>query len=218
MGLRGGGFWSRSTFAAAGALALSACASGPSGTLYDLSAARPPPAHAVGAQFRVGQPTATADLDSDHFLVREFADAGHSCWRSLAAAAACAFPRAARAEFPERWACPLDRRPGGKRQLRSRSRHPRLRARRPVEGSQCRHRRLDRLAWQRADRGGPDFHSADAGRINRSSGRGGGDGSGGFDRHDRDRRIRRQEALTLTVRFRACAQALELNARAASCA
>ena len=71
MGLRGGGFWSRSTFAAAGALALSACASGPSGTLYDLSAARPPPAHAVGAQFRVGQPTATADLDSDRFLVRD---------------------------------------------------------------------------------------------------------------------------------------------------
>lgn len=70
MGLRGGGFWSRSTFAAASALALSACASGPSGTLYDLSAARPPPAHAVGAQFRVGQPTATADLDSDRFLVR----------------------------------------------------------------------------------------------------------------------------------------------------
>ncbi len=71
MGLRGGGFWSRSTFAAASALALSACASGPSGTLYDLSAARPPPAHAVGAQFRVGQPTATADLDSDRFLVRD---------------------------------------------------------------------------------------------------------------------------------------------------
>ena len=71
MGLRGGGFWSRSAFAAAGALALSACASGPSGTLYDLSAARPPPAHAVGAQFRVGQPTATADLDSDRFLVRD---------------------------------------------------------------------------------------------------------------------------------------------------
>ena len=73
MGLRGGGFRSRSTFAAAGALALAltGCASGPSGTLYDLSAARPPPAHAVRAQFRVGQPTATADLDSDRFLVRD---------------------------------------------------------------------------------------------------------------------------------------------------
>jgi cholesterol transport system auxiliary component len=60
-------------FAAASALALtlSACASGPSGTLYDLSAARPPPARAVRAQFRVGQPTATSDLDSDRILVRD---------------------------------------------------------------------------------------------------------------------------------------------------
>jgi ABC-type uncharacterized transport system auxiliary subunit len=73
MGRRGGGFCGRSKLAAAGALALalSACASGPSGTLYDLSAARPPPVRAVGAQFRVGQPTATADLDSDRILVRD---------------------------------------------------------------------------------------------------------------------------------------------------
>jgi cholesterol transport system auxiliary component len=73
MGRRGGGIRGRSTFAAAGALALAltGCASGPSGTLYDLSAARPPPARAVRAQFRVGQPTATADLDSDRFLVRD---------------------------------------------------------------------------------------------------------------------------------------------------
>jgi len=73
MGRKGGGFWGRSKFAAAGALALalSACASGPTGTLYDLSAARPPPARAVRAQFRVGQPTATADLDSDRLLVRD---------------------------------------------------------------------------------------------------------------------------------------------------
>jgi cholesterol transport system auxiliary component len=73
MGLRGGGFRSRSTFAAASALAvaLMGCASGPSGTLYDLSAARPPPARALRAQFRIGQPTATADLDSDRFLVRD---------------------------------------------------------------------------------------------------------------------------------------------------
>ena len=73
MGPRGGGFLGRSTFAIAGALALalSACASGPAPTLYDLTAARPPPAHAVRAQFRVGQATATADLDSDHVLVRE---------------------------------------------------------------------------------------------------------------------------------------------------
>jgi cholesterol transport system auxiliary component len=75
MGPRGGGFGGRSTFAVASALALalalSACASGPTGTLYDLAAATPPPAHAVRAQFRVGQATATADLDSDHILVRE---------------------------------------------------------------------------------------------------------------------------------------------------
>jgi phospholipid/cholesterol/gamma-HCH transport system substrate-binding protein len=59
--------------AAAGAfaLALIGCASGPMGTLYDLSAAKPPPAHAVRAQFRIGQATATADLDSDRFLVRD---------------------------------------------------------------------------------------------------------------------------------------------------
>jgi cholesterol transport system auxiliary component len=73
MGRRGGGFRGRLSFVAVSALAvaLSACASGPSGTLYDLSAARPPPARAVRAQFRVGQATATADLDSDRFLVRD---------------------------------------------------------------------------------------------------------------------------------------------------
>jgi cholesterol transport system auxiliary component len=73
MGRRGGGFRGGSKLAAAGALALAlmGCASGPTGTLYDLSAARPPPARAVRAQFRVGQPTATADLDSDRFLVRD---------------------------------------------------------------------------------------------------------------------------------------------------
>ena len=71
MGRRGGGLLGRSAFAATITLALSGCASGPTGNQYDLSAARPPPAHAVRAQFRVGQATATADLDSDHFLVRE---------------------------------------------------------------------------------------------------------------------------------------------------
>ena len=73
MGRRGGGLRGRSKLVVASALALaiSACASGPSGTLYDLSAARPPPAHPVRAQFRVGQATATAELDSDHILVRE---------------------------------------------------------------------------------------------------------------------------------------------------
>ena len=73
MGRRGGGFRGRSRLSVASALALAlmGCASGPSGTLYDLSAARPPPAHPVRAQFRVGQATATAELDSDHILVRE---------------------------------------------------------------------------------------------------------------------------------------------------
>jgi cholesterol transport system auxiliary component len=73
MGRRGGGFRGRSAFAAAIALvlALSACASGPPPTLYDLAAATPPAAHAVRSQFRIGQATATADLDSDHILVRE---------------------------------------------------------------------------------------------------------------------------------------------------
>jgi cholesterol transport system auxiliary component len=73
MGRWGGGFQGRSAFAIASALAfaLSGCASGPTGNLYDLSAARPSPAHAVRAQFRVGQATATADLDSEHFLVRD---------------------------------------------------------------------------------------------------------------------------------------------------
>jgi cholesterol transport system auxiliary component len=73
MGPKGGGFRGRPTFAAAGALALAlgACASGPPPNMYDLAAATPPRAHAVRAQFRVGQPTATADLDSDRILVRE---------------------------------------------------------------------------------------------------------------------------------------------------
>jgi len=53
------------------ALALAACASGPPPTLYDLAAAKPPAARALRAQIRIGQPTATADLDSDHILVRE---------------------------------------------------------------------------------------------------------------------------------------------------
>ena len=73
MGRRGGGFRGRSPFAVASALAfaLSACANGPPPTLYDLAAATPAPGHAVRAQFRIGQATATADLDSDHILVRE---------------------------------------------------------------------------------------------------------------------------------------------------
>ncbi len=72
MGRRGGGLWGQSKIAAAGAamLALAACASAPS-TTYDLAAARPSSAHRLRAQIRIGQPTATADLDSDHILVRD---------------------------------------------------------------------------------------------------------------------------------------------------
>ena len=73
MGRPGGGFWGQSKIAAAGAalFALAACASGPPSTIYDLAAARPSSAHGLRAQIRIGQPTATADLDSDHILVRD---------------------------------------------------------------------------------------------------------------------------------------------------
>jgi cholesterol transport system auxiliary component len=67
----GGGIWGRSKIAVAAlTLALAACASAPS-TIYDLSAARPSSAHGLRAQIRIGQPTATADLDGDRILVRE---------------------------------------------------------------------------------------------------------------------------------------------------
>jgi cholesterol transport system auxiliary component len=68
----GGGLRGRSKIAAAGAvaLALAACASAPS-TIYDLTAAKPPPTRALRAQIRIGQPSATADLDGDRILVRE---------------------------------------------------------------------------------------------------------------------------------------------------
>jgi cholesterol transport system auxiliary component len=73
MGRLGGGFRGRLKSAAAGAaaLALGGCASGPPPTLYDLAAAKPSSARPLRAQIRIGQPTATADLDSDHILVRE---------------------------------------------------------------------------------------------------------------------------------------------------
>jgi cholesterol transport system auxiliary component len=73
MGQRGGGSRGRVRLAAASvlALALSACSGGSPATEYDLTAATPPPTHSVRAQFRIGQATATADLDSDHILVRE---------------------------------------------------------------------------------------------------------------------------------------------------
>src|SRR6516225_4261083 len=73
MGRWGVDFRGRSKLAAAGAvaLALAACASGPPPTMFDLAAATPPPARALRAQIRVGQPTATANLDSDRILVRD---------------------------------------------------------------------------------------------------------------------------------------------------
>ncbi len=52
------------------ALALAACAGGPSGTIVDLGPARPPKARPVRAQIRISQPFATNDLDSDRILVR----------------------------------------------------------------------------------------------------------------------------------------------------
>jgi cholesterol transport system auxiliary component len=73
MGRRGGEFRGRSKIAAAGALALAlaACAGGPPATMYDLTAAKPPPARALRAQIRIGLPSATAELDTDRILVRD---------------------------------------------------------------------------------------------------------------------------------------------------
>jgi cholesterol transport system auxiliary component len=72
MGRTGGEFRGRIKIAAAGALALAlaACAGGPSATMYDLAAAKPPPARALTAQIRIGLPSATAELDTDRILVR----------------------------------------------------------------------------------------------------------------------------------------------------
>ncbi len=52
------------------ALALAACSGAPL-TVYDLTAARPPAARPLHAQFRVAAPVATLDLDSDRILVRD---------------------------------------------------------------------------------------------------------------------------------------------------
>jgi cholesterol transport system auxiliary component len=51
-------------------LALAACAGGAPSTVFDLTAAQPPPARPIGAQIRVEQPIATLDVDSDRILVR----------------------------------------------------------------------------------------------------------------------------------------------------
>lgn len=98
MGRWGGGIRNRRRMAAAGAvaLALGACAGGPTPALYDLTAAKPPPARALRAQIRIGQPTATADLDSDHILVRES--------QTLATLAGANWPQALPALFRARLA------------------------------------------------------------------------------------------------------------------
>jgi cholesterol transport system auxiliary component len=72
MGRWGAEFRGRAKVAAVAAvvLTLAACASGPPPTMFDLAAATPPPARALRAQIRIGQPTATANLDSDRILVR----------------------------------------------------------------------------------------------------------------------------------------------------
>ena len=168
MGLRGGGFGGRSTFAAAGALALFGMRER---TLRDpvrsfrreASAGPCGQERSSGSARRPRRPTSTA-------IASSYANS-----QTLATLADARWPEPLPALFRARLAQsfqnagprPLDRRPGRECELRSRSRHPRLRARRPVEGSQCRHRRLDRLAWKRADHGGPNFHPADAGRVNR---------------------------------------------------
>ena len=218
MGRLGGGFWGQSKIAAAGAavLALAACASTPS-TIYDLAAARPSSAHGLRAQIRIGQPTATADLDSDHILVRDS--------QTLATLAGASWPEPLPALFRARLAQSFvnaglgtrDRRPRRERGLRGRSRYPRLRVRRRDERSACRHRRLDRRARQRTDRGRPDFHASRAGRFNRGRRRRGGAGSGGFDRHDRNRQIRRQGVVRVPPSRRRTAS-LKLAMMAPPCA
>ena len=120
---------------------------------------RLPPARAVRAQFRIGQPTATADLDSDHILVRESQTLATLAGAQWSEPLACAFSRAAGRELSERGARALDRRAVGECELRNRPRHSLLRARHPDERNSCRHRRVDRLAWQREDHGEPDFQS-----------------------------------------------------------
>jgi cholesterol transport system auxiliary component len=51
------------------ALPLAACGGAPLDT-YELNAAKPPPAHQLGARVRVAEPLATLDLDSERILVR----------------------------------------------------------------------------------------------------------------------------------------------------
>ncbi len=72
MGQAGGPIRNRLKAGAAASLALvlAACAGTPS-AIYDLAAARPPAARPVRAQFRIAEPVATLDLDSERILVRD---------------------------------------------------------------------------------------------------------------------------------------------------
>ena len=69
----GGPFRRQGTIGAAvaAALTLAACASAPSLAIVDLGPAKPHAARPLRGQIRVGQPVATADLDSERILVRE---------------------------------------------------------------------------------------------------------------------------------------------------
>ncbi len=147
------------------ALALSACAGGPPPTLYDLAAATPPPARAVRAQFRIGQPTATADLDSDHILVREL--------QTLATLAGAQWseplPALFRARLAEsfqnaglaHWIDGPSANANYEIDLDIRS----FELDTQTKENSRRHRRVDRLAWQREDHGEPDLQSSDPRRV-----------------------------------------------------
>ncbi len=199
MGRRGGESAGRLRFAVASilVLALSACASGPPPTLYDLTAATPPPAHAVRAQFRIGQATATADLDSDHILVREL--------QTLATLAGAQWPEPLPALFRARLAESFQN-AGLARWIDG----PAANATYEVDldirafelDAQTKEIHVDIAAWIIALGSGritadQIFSLRIPVEFDRRRTCGGGDGSGGFERHDRYRRVRRQEALAL---------------------
>lgn len=52
-------------------LTLTACAGGPSLTIYDITPSRPPMMRPLRAQVQIGAPVASADLDSERVLVRD---------------------------------------------------------------------------------------------------------------------------------------------------
>jgi cholesterol transport system auxiliary component len=68
-GARAGGAFPKAAAAFALAVAAAGCAGSPT-AVFDLTAARPPAQRPIGAQFRINEPIATLDLDSDRILVR----------------------------------------------------------------------------------------------------------------------------------------------------